>query len=413
MAETKKNDTNVVINGVLCFMSTARHVMKRDDIIRTCLVFYESDDIISAKDTLYSIVGEKPKRRRNENRIMHELQDISDLIKKCDDEGVDLPTFVADTYNSMPPSSGFEVVAQSMQTLIKELSDLKDEVRQLKQNRLTDEVKSQDNNLIQEDIIVIKGELRKLNHRMIGDEVRRNSLILNSLDENITNIRSKVSETIDLDILGQEGMTGSGMSLGSPSAPPASQEDWHLRNRLLDDVGGLPSAPSYADTAKSGGSEGNGELIVPLKFSPLPLGESSSAVNKDDLKPTSEETQNLPDDVHNKSFTLVQKKKRKNNNIVGSKKPSVDVSLRSAVRMGDLYVGNCDSSATIESLSQYISNEIEINIEKVENIPLRYTNSKAFKVTLNMKDRLKLLSADFWPEGIVCRKYYNSSKSNQ
>ena len=42
----------IVVNGILCYMSTARHVMKRDDIIRVCLVFYEGDDILSGKDTV-------------------------------------------------------------------------------------------------------------------------------------------------------------------------------------------------------------------------------------------------------------------------------------------------------------------------------------------------------------------------
>ena len=84
MPETMVNEGsgNVIVNGILCYMSTARHVMKRDDIIRTCLVFYENDDITFAKDLLYETVGEKSKRRRNENRIMHELQDIFDLLKK-------------------------------------------------------------------------------------------------------------------------------------------------------------------------------------------------------------------------------------------------------------------------------------------------------------------------------------------
>ena len=61
----------IVINKVLCYVSTAIHSMRNDDIIRICLAFYKEDDIIAAKDALYERTGEKPKRRRNENRMIN------------------------------------------------------------------------------------------------------------------------------------------------------------------------------------------------------------------------------------------------------------------------------------------------------------------------------------------------------
>ena len=122
MAQTSESENEVtpIINNVLCYMSTARHSMRSDDIIRACLVFYKEDDIIKGKDLLYEIAGERSIRRRNENRKFNELQDILDLFKKCDDNDMKIPKFVADTYNGMPPSSGFDVVAQAIQSLIQE-----------------------------------------------------------------------------------------------------------------------------------------------------------------------------------------------------------------------------------------------------------------------------------------------------
>ena len=32
-----------IINGVLCYTSTARHSVRNDDIVRICLVFYKDD----------------------------------------------------------------------------------------------------------------------------------------------------------------------------------------------------------------------------------------------------------------------------------------------------------------------------------------------------------------------------------
>ena len=159
---------------------------------------------------------------------MHELQDILDLLKRCDEEGTSLPKFVADTYNSMPPSSGFEIVAHSMQSLIHEISNLKSEIESLRENRFTEEFHHQSNTLIQEDLLVIKGEIRKLNLRLMGDEVRRSSLTINSLDKAChSHVKNKpLRETENYLRISSE--FDSNLTLLSPSAPPASQENWHM-----------------------------------------------------------------------------------------------------------------------------------------------------------------------------------------
>ena len=84
----------VVIDKVLCYMSTARHGMKSDDIVRVCLAFYNEDEIIKAKDLLYEYAGEKPKRRRHENRRVNEIKDILDMLQKCESCGICLPTYL-------------------------------------------------------------------------------------------------------------------------------------------------------------------------------------------------------------------------------------------------------------------------------------------------------------------------------
>ena len=48
-----------IINGVLCFISTARHSMKNDDVTRICHAFFKDEEIIKAKDLLCDLTGEK------------------------------------------------------------------------------------------------------------------------------------------------------------------------------------------------------------------------------------------------------------------------------------------------------------------------------------------------------------------
>ena len=81
--------------------------------------------------------------------------------------------------------------------------------------------------------------------------------------------------------------------------------------------------------------------------------------------------------------------------------------LKSATRYADLYVGNCELGVTSEYLKKYILDEMEISVEKCEALVTKSAYSTSFKVTLNASDRIKLLSPDVWPEGIVCRKFYN------
>ena len=73
----------------------------------------------------------------------------------------------------------------------------------------------------------------------------------------------------------------------------------------------------------------------------------------------------------------------------------------------DLYIGNCDNVVTPDSISEYILDEMNIRIVKCEPLVSRNVNSKSFKVTMNITDRLKLISAEVWPEGIICRKFYS------
>ena len=133
MSETVEVNANgsMFIDNLLCYASTARHSMKSDEIVRICVAFYKENDIINSKDHLCELMGEKPKRRRNENRLVNEMKDIMDLLTRSDDNDISLPRFVVDSFNGLPPTSGFEVVANYIMQLNDELLTLR-EVTHLK-----------------------------------------------------------------------------------------------------------------------------------------------------------------------------------------------------------------------------------------------------------------------------------------
>ena len=127
MGETEEDSNNdkMIIDNVLCYVSSARHSMKNDDIVQVCLAFYKLEDIIKGKDLHYGIVGEKPKRRRHENKCLSEIKDILEMLCKCDENGKILPRFVVDKHDGLPPTSGFDLVANSIIGLMQEIGILK------------------------------------------------------------------------------------------------------------------------------------------------------------------------------------------------------------------------------------------------------------------------------------------------
>ena len=116
--------------------------------------------------------------------------------------------------------------------------------------------------------------------------------------------------------------------------------------------------------------------------------------------------------IDSEGFQIVEKKKKRNLSIAGSKKVSSSGVIKGAVRSADVYVGNCDLNANVESMLQYIKDEIGIEAIECTSLATRNTRCKSFKVKLNMNDREKLLSPEAWPEDVICRKFYNPPKIN-
>ena len=81
--------------------------------------------------------------------------------------------------------------------------------------------------------------------------------------------------------------------------------------------------------------------------------------------------------------------------------------MKSAVRTADIFISNCDTEVTADSLGRYIYDEFKVKVQKCENLVTRYNDYKSFKVSLLVNDRVKLLNPELWPEGIICRKFYN------
>ena len=99
-------ENGYVIDPLLTYIISVRHVKPKDEIINICSVFYNETQIKEAKEKLFEHVKTKPIWRRSENKSRENVADVIDLIKKCDDENINFPSYVTCNHKGFLPSYG-------------------------------------------------------------------------------------------------------------------------------------------------------------------------------------------------------------------------------------------------------------------------------------------------------------------
>ena len=121
-----------------------------------------------------------------------------------------------------------------------------------------------------------------------------------------------------------------------------------------------------------------------------------------------------PANTNSNGWTLVDRRRMRNDNNRGNKVTgahrSNTSSFKAAPRLIDVFVGRVDNSVTEEVLKEYIMDTFGISMVLVNNLIIKTSEHKAFKVTLKFSERNKLFDADLWPEDIVVDKFYNRSR---
>ena len=171
-----------------------------------------------------------------------------------------------------------------------------------------------------------------------------------------------------------------------------------------------PSAPPFSQCLNKSYSEVLKSCFSPENSCPLPPRQfrskhqvnnssnlSSKQINKSSLKAN--------------GFRGVIPQDKKTYSIIGTKSSINSNSFKGAIRMFDLYIGNCCEDASSQNLIDYISEECKIKVKSCIELKTKIPDSKAFKISVLDNDRDILLNPDKWPKGIICRKFYKN-KSN-
>ena len=111
--------------------------------------------------------------------------------------------------------------------------------------------------------------------------------------------------------------------------------------------------------------------------------------------------------VQSSTIRSVQKR---SNNVIGTK--TATGGLSGASRIFDLFVGGCGLETTEAEVVKYCGDN-QIVIKKCESLSTRSEWYKSFKISVEYVDREKLLSADFWPEGVIIRKFFKARQRSQ
>ena len=354
-----------VVNGLLCYLTSARHNHTDQALLSVCQSFYSADIVSDAKKILYAYSNDIPTSRRGGQRVKSDLEDTIALLRKFDEEKVALPKFVCDDYAALPPVSGYEVIAGHMVELLTEIDTLKREVHELK--KVNEALKLDSVVDLKEDIFDIKTMLMQINVSDVSSS--------NIKPSNQTSYAKKVTE----------------------------KRSSFIANKSDEIFVSLPSdSPAKKLTGPSQKVNDNSERLGNKKQTPLDRTANNHvyAISNDVTENSQMKTE--------QPWQIV--KNRKPRNVIKGVRTDYG-SLKGVQITNDIYIGRCDSSVTVDTLSQFIKNEVEVPLLKCECISNENATAKSFKVKVNGNDVVKIFDASVWPENIHVRKFFYKSKN--
>ena len=99
----------------------------------------------------------------------------------------------------------------------------------------------------------------------------------------------------------------------------------------------------------------------------------------------------------------------KGNKIIDGKS---DFNFSCSKPMVYVYVGGCSTETTSTGIVSFCDNQ-NIKIESIDELNSRNKFKKSFKIAINNYDRDTVLNEDFWPLGIVFRRFFHPKSTNR
>ena len=363
-------------NAVLCYIISARGSLNKDNIIGNVVAFYSSDVIFSAKEVIFEICKERPIKRKATaefpNASVPNVRDILQLIDQVEGK-IELPSFVATNYNSLPPSN-FDSLAPVLCSLRDEITTLREEVSQLR--KLNQELSSAqvENSCMQQDISDLKVMIRNLSSDRGQHKISYSDTVARGNNSN-----------------------GSGSSAlrGSPRRKEVHPQGLNRTLSVVKENLTISSSQPSVRPQENVHREDRGRL------------DSSSSIAQPVGNDVREEQ--IESGGQNDDWEVVRNRKphrgKRQVNVSGTRRNPTGLS--GVERIFDLFVGGCNRETTINDISDYCKS-LGVELKKVELMQTKSEWYNAFKISMKQSERDMLMSADSWPQGVFVRKFYKA-----
>lgn len=366
-------NNTLVPNELLSFLQQKLDVMTELSAIQICSTNFSEEDIAAAKLLLFTTLNKRDQmvsRRRDGTK--KSLQDIISLLKVTDPD--DVPTFVARDLNKLPPVTFDHVDVTS---LLKDIVLLKASLKDVNEKLEAS----------QKDVSILRNELNEL----------RNSGTFSGTVTCVNNVNTRRGAALDT----------SNVSFASAvlSSPQRVVETAECAVRSPRTPAPSPVTPARNSVPAKRPSGPPTPVSVPAATSnkPPPVKKATRAYN------IAKEERGDED-----GFIKVVKKKRKptRKNQCGTALTGENHLLRPAVHTTQLYVSRLHYSTKAEEIVEYIRVKTNYKLRVVRLESRRNVNFNSFVVRVPTAELSTFTDVEFWPRGVVFRKFRGTLQDN-
>lgn len=372
------NTKKTIIDEFLTFVQNKIDIIDDVSLIQICATNFSDAEIDTGKSVLFQeISGARCVNRKGEDKKKKNIKDVIVLLKATDPDVQ--PTFVAKNLDRLPPVT-FDHV--DVTRLLKDLTLLKSEMLDLKTNSVS-----------KSEFITLQDELSRLRSRWTPDQTR------------VAVQKKPFNKKQPSQFINSNGLTGrsSISTQNSPATTSRACVKGDIRAPMLtssEQDSGPVSEPAAARPPSPESAMPTDDEFVDAEISHTPT-------YRDILRSEGGTVDRMPYDnkgVNDNGFTTVSHKKRsKNKNMRGTLQSSNRLQVVEPACA--IYVSRLMKHITEKDIQEHFvdMNEKCLSVELL--MPQRETSFNSFKVMIPGSKVGTILNNNFWPAGLVYRRY--------
>lgn len=389
MAVTLKcNSCNIVIDELLAYIQNKISLCDEGSLVKICVSVFTSEEIEKSKSLLFeSIPADKRKPvRKGQGKENRALSDIISVFKTLPDL---LPVFVARNLEKLPPIT-FDHLDVS--DLLKRLMILQSDVQNLKASYVSIEQLEELRREFQSSLC------HNVNSLCDTENVNMNLRINANFgaekpDNNVDDSLLMVSNLCDQTISNH-----------------GSNEQSHVHN--LSDEG--TSKALFSTNLTAAGTpaiqRASGSKTAPVELVDESSPAATSAPSKqllDVIPDNTKSSQLVSKPSSSGQWTTVTYRRRNNRKVRGKFGIGSDSSgnFKAAERKVPIFISNIHVNTTEHDILQYISAKTNVYVKLERIISKKQQLHKSYKFFVPMSMEKSFLEDDFWPNGIIFRRF--------